>query len=109
MNSQKIINLLTMCRRANKMVMGFDVSINAIRDGLCKHILIASNTSQKTVKELNYQISKANYRVQILKVPLSMEEIYSYINQYVGIIAICDDGFGKAFEKLINSNQSENV
>lgn len=109
MNSQKIINLLTMCRRANKMVMGFDVSINAIRDGLCKYILIASDTSPKTVKELNYQISKGNYKVKILEIPLTMEEIDSYINQYVGIIAICDDGFGKAFEKLLNSNQSENV
>lgn len=102
MNSQKVINLLTICRKAGKMVTGFDVSLNAIKDGSSRCILIASNTSPKTVKELKFQISRNNLsNVELLQMPITMEDVDKAINVYAGVIAICDDGFSKTFKKLI--------
>lgn len=102
MNSQKVINLLTICRKAGKMVTGFDVSLKALKEGSSRCILIASNTSPKTVKELKFQISKSNIlNVDLLLMPITIEDVDNSINVYAGIIAICDDGFSKAFKKLI--------
>ena len=102
MNSQKVINLLTICRKAGKMVTGFDVSLNALKDGCSKCILIASNTSPKTIKELKFQIEKNKIsNVKILNMSMTIEEVDCYIGVYAGIIAICDSGFAKSFEKLL--------
>lgn len=102
MNSQKIINLLTICRKSGRMTTGFDVSLNAIKDGLSKCILIASNTSPKTVKELNFQLQKNGFSdIKILNLPITIEQIDTYIGVYAGVMAICDVGFSKSFEKLI--------
>ena len=102
MNSQKIVNLLTICRKAGKLVTGFDVSIDAVRNRTSKYILVASDTSPKTIKELNYLLNKENFTdtVKVLNISLSIEDVYRSINVSAGIIAICDDGFGKSFEKL---------
>jgi ribosomal protein L7Ae-like RNA K-turn-binding protein len=86
------------------MVMGFDVSLNALKDGSSKCILVASDTSPKTVKELNYQIDKHGITgVKVLQMPITMDVVNHSINAYAGIIAICDKGFSKSFEKLIES------
>lgn len=104
MNSQKVVNLLTICRKAGKTLSGFDVSINALKDGSSKCILIASNTSPKTVKDLLFQIEKNSISgVKTLTMPLTIQEVDNYVGVYAGIIAICDDGFSKAFEKLLLS------
>lgn len=102
MNSQKIVNLLTICRRAGRLVTGFDVSIDAVRSKEAKYILTASNVSVKTLKELNYLLNKENFsnKVKVLSMPLTIDDVYRCINVNAGIIAICDDGFGKSFERL---------
>lgn len=102
MNSQKIVNLLTICRKAGKLVTGFDVSIDAIKDGTSKYVLVAVDISPKTLKELNFLLTKngLDTTIKVLKTSLTMEDIYNCISVKAGIIAICDDGFGKSFEKL---------
>lgn len=106
MNSQKIINLLTICRKAGKLVTGFDVSLNAVQNGLSRCILIASNTSPKTLKEVNYYLKKENLidTVKVLNIPLTIQDVSHYINVNAGVIAICDSGFSKSFEKLTAEN-----
>jgi ribosomal protein L30E len=103
MNSQKVINLLTMCRKAGKLVTGFDISIEAVMDGKSKCLLIASNTSPKTLKEVNYRISSEGLEgmVEVLSMPLTIDDVAKYINVSAGVIAICDSGFSKAFKKLL--------
>lgn len=103
MNSQKIINLLTICKKAGKLVTGFDISLDAVKNGTSKCILIASNTSAKTIKEVHYRIKKEGLEssVKVLNIPLTIEDIAWYINNNAGVIAICDDGFSKSFEKLL--------
>jgi ribosomal protein L30E len=103
MNSQKVINLLTICRKAGKLVTGFDVSLEAVIDGKSKCLLIASNTSPKTIKEINYRISSEGLEgmVEVLTMPLTIQDVAMCINVNAGVIAICDSGFSKAFKKLL--------
>ena len=106
MNSQKVINLLTICRKAGKLVTGFDVSLEAVINGSSKCLLIASNTSPKTVKEVKYQLKDKGLEnsVVVLNMPLTIQDVANYINVSAGIIAICDTGFSTSFEKLLTDN-----
>ena len=102
MNFQKIVNLLTMCRRAGRLVGGFDVTLEAIVKHKSKCILVASNTSEKTIKELKYRVDSQNVQgVDFLSIPLTISDVDQYIGLNVGVIATCDDGFAKAFKKLV--------
>jgi ribosomal protein L7Ae-like RNA K-turn-binding protein len=103
MNSQKVINLLTICRKAGKLVTGFDISLENVVARKSSYVLLASDISPKTVKELNYQLNSEGLesKVKVLSLPLTMEDVAKYINVRAGVIAICDNGFGKSFEKLL--------
>lgn len=103
MNSQKVINLLTICRKAGKLVTGFDISLDAVINGNSRCLLIASNTSPKTIKEVNYRLKNEGLekKVKVLTMPLSIEDVAWHINVNAGVIAICDSGFSKSFEKLL--------
>ena len=52
MNSQqKIINLLTICRKAGKLVIGFDAVKEAVYGGNASCVITASDISVKTLRK----------------------------------------------------------
>jgi ribosomal protein L30E len=83
--------------------MGFDVALEAIVGGSARHVLVASNVSPKTLKEVHYRLQSEGLdgKVKVLTLPLTIQEVGSYINVSAGVIAVCDGGFGKAFERLL--------
>lgn len=94
---------MTVCRKAGRLTVGFDVSLDAVRSGTSRCLLVASNTSPKTVKELHYRISREGLegKVKVLTMPLTIEDVAWYISYNAGVLAVCDDGFSRSFEKLL--------
>lgn len=104
--TSKILGLLTICRKAGKLVMGFDPMKDAVAEGKAKAVLTASDISPKTEKEVRFFAGKGN--VPVAKTELTLEDIYRGLGKKAGIIAICDEGFAaKALsicdEKTINN------
>lgn len=99
-NPKKIINLLTICRKAGKLIMGFDAVKEALPEGKVYCILTASDLSPKSLKELTFFSSKAEVPVPIYNMKLTMDDLWSASGRRTGIIAVCDEGFGKALAKL---------
>lgn len=97
-NSEKIINLLTVCRRAGRMEMGFDSSKDAILSGKADLILLASDISAKTEKEVRFFADKRSVRV--VKTEIEVSRFGSAIGKKAAVIAICDNGFAKAMTRL---------
>ncbi|MDE6034472.1 MAG: ribosomal L7Ae/L30e/S12e/Gadd45 family protein [Ruminococcus sp.] len=98
MNSQKTADLLTICIKAGKVVKGFDSACEAVRNGMTYCILIASDTSEKTVKEIEFVCKKKS--VPVLNTGLSKEEIGRLCGKVTAIIAVCDRGFADGFIKI---------
>lgn len=88
---------LGLCRRAGKLVCGFDASVEAMVNGEGHAILTASDISPKTEKELIYKAKSANFCVY--KLPYTMEEMKSLSKKKVGIFAITDKNLAKLVEK----------
>ena len=101
MNSnQKILNLLTICRKASKLVIGFDAACEEIKKGNAKCILLAEDISPKTKKEIDFYCSKADIKAETA--PFDKETIKDSIGKAAAVIAVCDEGFAKRFTELLN-------
>lgn len=99
MNSvQKIINLLTMCRRAGRITIGFDAVSDAVKNKKAFCVMTASDISANTLKEISFVCSK--YNVKIIPACLTKEELEFYLGKITAVIAVCDRGFAEGFIKL---------
>ena len=56
--NQKIINLLTICRRAGKTVIGFDAVCAQMKLNKVFCVLLAADVSPKTKKEIDHSSPK---------------------------------------------------
>lgn len=99
MNShQKMINLLTICRRAGKMIIGFDAVSDAVRNKKAFSVMTAQDISANTLKEISFICEKHN--IKIIPCGLDKEELAVYLGKTAAVIGICDKGFAKGFEKM---------
>ncbi len=94
------INLLTMCRRAGRMVMGFDSAKDAVMTGKAYCVCIVKDLSPKTVKEIEFICTRDG--IPILKLDAEMDEMWGALGKKVGILGICDGGFAKKLTELLS-------
>lgn len=100
--NNKLFGLLSMCRKSGRMAMGFDMSKEAAEKGKAELIVIASDISPKTEKEVRFFSEK--HSVKTVKTNLTIDEFFHGIGKKVGIIAICDKGFAQKAEGLIGED-----
>ena len=56
----KLINIITICRRAGKLEMGFDASVQSAEKHKARLIFTAADVSPKTAKEAEFAAEKYN-------------------------------------------------
>ena len=98
MNSRKTVNLLTICMKAGKAVKGFDSACDAVKNGTAYCVLTASDTSEKTVKEIDFICKK--YSVPHIKTAVSKNEMAYICGKVTAVITVCDKGFSDGFVKI---------
>ncbi len=98
MTVDKLMGLLGMCRRAGRLVVGFDAVV-----GLCGTekalLMIAADAAPRTVKELRFRLpTQAVYRL-----PLAKEDAARAIGSHkpVAVLATADEGFSKAMLQYV--------
>lgn len=99
-SSQKVINLLTICRRAGMLVMGHDTVKEKSAEGKIFIILTACDLSEKSKKEVRYFSDM--YGVDAEETTLSMVDLQNALGRKTGIVGVIDEGFSKQFKKLIS-------
>ena len=80
---------LTMCRKAGKLILGFDAVKEAAAHGDVKLILLASDVSAKTEKETRFFAGE----IPIRKMSLDMDALKLYFRKRTAVFGICEDGF----------------
>ncbi|MBE6838626.1 MAG: 50S ribosomal protein L7 [Ruminococcus sp.] len=97
---QKIINLLTICRRAGRMELGFDPVKDKILCGEAKCILCTGDISEKTLKEVHFCADRRDVPVYQLE-NMSMTDIADSLGRRAAVIAVCDKGFASKIESML--------
>ena len=99
-----ISGLLSICRKAGKLVMGFDPMKDALAGNKACAVIIASNISPKTEKEVRFFSGKKN--IPVARTAMTLDEVYFTIGKKAGILTICDKGFA---EKALSICENENT
>ena len=99
MNSQqKIFNILSMCRKAGKIVLGFDAVKETIYEGNVSCVIVTEDISQKTLKEIRFICT--NSLVDIVSIDLDSYDMFDIVRKQVVVAAICDFGFANRMKTL---------
>lgn len=88
----RFLSTLGLCRRAGKLIYGFDPVCDEIKSEKSKvcGVALAKDISEKTLKEITFICEK--YNVRLFKSDADMDEIKSVLGKRTGIIAILDEG-----------------
>ncbi len=101
MNSQsrqKTFNLLSICIKAGRAVMGFDSVCACVKEGRAFCVMTVSDVSEKTLKETKFICEK--YNVPVLETELTKADTMKLTGKETAVIAVCDRGFAEAFMKF---------
>ena len=104
MQNNKVLSYLGLSRKAGKLAVGFAASKEACLKGTAKFIAVASDISEKSLKEIKY-FSGGKATVQ--KIPFTILEVSAAIGIKAGIVAVCDEGFADALVKTVERSKEE--
>lgn len=101
MNSKsRIIDLLTVCRKAGKLTLGFDAVCADVRSGRAVLVLHTADASLKTVKELHFLSKNTGGGISVLSAPMTRLDSASCFRKGFTVLAVCDPGFAKKITLL---------
>lgn len=101
---KKAINLLTVCRKAGKLVLGFDPVKEAVLGGKAECVLVTADISPKTLKETGYYCSRSS--IKIIQLDCSMNELEVLFRKKTVVMAVIDKGFAERFIELSISTEN---
>ena len=99
MKQDKVLSLLGLARRAGRIRSGGEQTVEAIRKGNCRAVVIAKDASERSIKQIR---DKCNYR----NIPYVMYADRDTLGACIGqtgrsCIAVCDDGLAAAILEQI--------
>lgn len=100
----KSIQVLSLCKRAGKLILGFDVVKQSLIDKTAQFIVVSNDVSPKTLKEVDFYSAK--YQVKAITINATLDELWYIIGKRVGVMSITDKALG---EKIQAEVQAENT
>ena len=99
----KMLGMLSLCRRAGKVTAGSDAVREAIQERQAKLILLAADLSERS-RSLIERAAEAG-KVPCRGIKETMPEIAQVMGRETGILAILDSGFASGLERLISTEK----
>lgn len=96
-----MLSTICLCRRADKLVIGFDAVIGELGSPRFGGVILAADVSAKTEKEVRFHAEK--HGKAVLKAPFSMDEAKDAIGKRVGVFLINDEGLFGSVGKHITA------
>lgn len=95
----KLIESITFCKRIGALTLGFDPVRESMKQGNAKLVLLASDLSPKTRKEVAYLCGR--YAVKSLPTPFTLDEFWYLVGKRAGIIAVTQEAFAEKIRTVI--------
>lgn len=105
-NNQKIFSALSLCRKAGKLVLGFDAVADSVYSGKAALVLLAADVSEGTAKRMKRTCEElAPCRVM----PLTQQELCAVTYKKVGVYAVTDDNLAILCTNSLEHEKEENA
>lgn len=95
----KTLSLLTICAKAGKLQLGMDTVKDACRSHQAYCVLIASDVSPKSVKEVKFVCNQEN--IKMFYLDGTIDDVWSCLGKRAGILGILDRGFTKKLSTML--------
>lgn len=99
--NDRILSFLGICRRAGKLVIGADPSVESIQKRRAKLIIFASDFSQRSAAPV--LAAADEYNIKTLTINRSKDELSFAIGKLCGVLSIEDEGFADKLIVLIEN------
>jgi ribosomal protein L7Ae-like RNA K-turn-binding protein len=100
--NDKLLSFLGLCRRARKLVIGADSTIDSIVQGRARLVVLAKDFSKSSAKPV--LTAAQNNNVKALTINRGKDEISPAIGRLCGVAAVEDEGFAKKLILLIDDD-----
>ena len=104
MRSQKLTGILSICRKAGRIELGFAPMKEALAAKKVAGVVTTSDISPKTLKEVQFYCQKAN--VSVCPMPLTMEDLSGAVGRKAAVAAILDQGFFDRIHTLCSEEET---
>lgn len=95
-----VLSNLGMCRRAGKLVLGFDAVCSLFsKNKLNVVVFLTSDASKKTIKEIKYHASKND--VEVVMLPVTKSDICQTLNKSFAVLAVIDMNMANMIKKYL--------
>lgn len=99
---QQILQILGLATRARMTITGEGMTVNEVRNGNAKLVLVAEDASENTSKKLHDKCS--HYKVDIQTFGTRFEIGHAVGKEERVVMAITDAGFAKKLKSLFDEN-----
>lgn len=99
--NDRILSLLGICRRAGKLIIGAEPSIDSIQKHKARLIIFASDFSKGSAKPVLAAAHEGGVKTLTLK--RTKEEVSVSVGKLCGVAAIEDKGFADKLNTLIEN------
>lgn len=103
--NDKVLSLLGLARRAGRLALGFDPVVDSVKTGQSRLILITSDISPKTKKELEFSLRDSGMALH--SIPYDVKTLGNAVGRAAKIVSVNDEGFADSVMKLLGSNNGE--
>jgi ribosomal protein L7Ae-like RNA K-turn-binding protein len=102
---KKWISLLTICRKAGRLVMGFDPAKEEVAAHRAHCVFVTADASEKTKKEVRFFCTQAD--VPMMETAVTMQQMQQALGRRAGVLAICDTGFAEKLMALATAPSTD--
>lgn len=101
----RTLSQLGLCRKAGKLVCGFDAVAEAAKKHEAQVVLVSNDLSPKSKKEVEFIMNKEN--IEVLPVDATMDEIKAKTGKRAGILAVTEKNLAESVRTAIRRANEE--
>lgn len=101
----KLLGLLSLCRKAGKLKIGFEPVKEAAEMGEARLVLYAADFSPRSRERMERALEGSADPPEQAGIGFSMEDLAQVCGKLAGVVAVIDDGFAAGMKKLMCSDE----
>lgn len=101
----KLLGLISLCRKAGKLKIGFEPVREAAGMGEARLVLYAADFSPRSRERMERALAESTGPPEQAVTGFSMEDLAQVCGKLAGVVAVTDDGFAAGMKKLMHSDE----
>ena len=103
--NDRLLSLLGLCRRAGKLVIGADPTIESIIKGKSEIVIFANDFSKNIIKPVLTAAHSGNIKAFFIN--RSKDELSFALGKLCGVLSVEDKGFAEKLSQLIENENEQ--